>query len=163
VSRISLLEKPMKTPRHAIWTFFYGTIMDPAVMKDFAVTVTDAVPAKLQGFDLVVRPRPNLVRSDRAVVFGALMAVTHDDLTTIYSSLEKDVGIKYIPQAVLADTRDGFVLPALCYVAPQLPDSAPEPAFVRQLAQSVRSMGHPEWYAAHVESFGVPSAEGKGR
>jgi len=155
------MEKPMTTPRHAIWTFFYGTIMDPAVMKDFGVTVTDVVPAQLPGFNLVVRPRPNLVRSDRAVVFGALMAVTHDDLTIIYSGLEKNFGIKYVPQAVLAATRDGFFLPALCYVVPQLRDSAPDPVFVRQLAQSVRSMGHPEWYAAHVESYGLPSAEGE--
>jgi hypothetical protein len=153
----------MTTVRHAIWTFFYGTIMDPTVMKDFGVTVTDAVPAKLPGFDLVVRPRSNLVPSDRAVAFGSLMPVTHDDLTTIYSGLEKNFGLKYVPQAVLATTRDGFVLPALCYVVPHLPDSEPDPAFVRQLAQSVRSVGHPEWYAAHVESFAPPSAEGKDR
>jgi hypothetical protein len=82
--------------------------------------------------------------------------VTHDDLTTIYAGLEKNFGIKYVPQAVLATTRDGFVLPALCYMAPQLPDSAPDPTFVQQLAQCVRSMGHPEWYAAHVESFSAP-------
>ena len=143
----------MTTPTHAIWTFFYGTIMNPAVMKDFGVTVTDVFAAKLPGFDLVIRPRPNLIRSDRAVVFGALMAVTHHDLTTIYSGLEKNFGIKYLPEAVLATTREGFVLPALSYIVPQLPDSAPDSAFVKQLAQCVRSMEHPEWYAAHVESF----------
>jgi hypothetical protein len=146
----------MTTARHAIWAFFYGTIMDPTVMKDFGVTVTDAIPARLPGFDLVVRPRPNLVLSDRAVVFGALMTVTHEDLTTIYSGLEKNFRIKYVPQAVLATTREGFVLPALCYLVPQLPESAPDPAFIKQLAQCVRSMGHPAWYVAHVESFGLP-------
>jgi len=60
--------------------FFYGTIMDPAVMKDFGVSVTEVYPAKLPGFDLVIRPQPNLARSNQAVVFGSLMAVTHDDL-----------------------------------------------------------------------------------
>jgi hypothetical protein len=151
----------MTTPKPAIWVFFYGTIMNPAVMKDFGVTVTDVYPAKLSGFELVVRPRPNLVRSDRGVVFGSLIAVTHDDLTTIYSGLEKNFGIKYLPEAVLATTREGFVLPALCYMVPHLPDSAPDPAFVKQLAQCVRSMGHPEWYAARVESFSAPIATGK--
>src|SRR5580692_6726888 len=146
----------MTTPRPAIWTFFYGTIMDTEVMKDFGVTVTDVYPAKLLGFDIVIRPRPNLVRSDRAVVFGSLIAVTHDDLTTIYSGLERNFGIKYLPEAVLATTRDGFVLSALCYIVPQLPDSAPDASFVEQLAQCVRKMGHPEWYAAHVESFSAP-------
>jgi hypothetical protein len=127
--------------------------MNPLVMRDFGVTVTEVRPANLPGFELVIRPRPNLVRSDRAVVFGSLMAVTHDDLTTIYSGLEKNFGIKYFPEAVLATTRDGFVLPALCYIVRRLPESEPDPAFVKQLAQCVRSMGHPEWYAAHVESF----------
>jgi len=143
----------MTIPRPAIWTFFYGTIMNPEVMKGLGVTATEVCPARLPGFDLVIRPRPNLVRSDRAVVFGSLMAVTHDDLTSIYAGLEKNFGIKYVPEAVLATTRDGFVLPALCYTVPQLPDAAPDPAFVKQLAQCVRSMGHPEWYDAHVESF----------
>jgi|SRR5271168_2116399 len=145
----------MTKSKPKIWTFFYGTIIDPAVMKDFGVSVTDVSPAMLSGFDLVIRPRPNLIPSDRAVVFGSLMAVTHDDLTTIYSALEKNFGIKYAPQAVLATTRGGFALAALCYIAPQMPDSAPDPAFVKQLARSVRSIGHPEWYAAHVESLGV--------
>jgi hypothetical protein len=76
-------------------------------MKGFGVTVSDVSPAKLPGFDLVIRPRPNLIRSDRAVVFGSLMAVTHDDLTTIYSGLEKNFGIRYLPEAVLAMTQDG--------------------------------------------------------
>jgi hypothetical protein len=135
--------------------------MNPVVMKDFGVTVTEASPAKLTGFDLVIRPRPNLVRSERAMVFGALMAVTHDDLATLYSGLEKNFGIKYLPEAVLATTRDGLFRPALCYIVPQLPDSAPDPAFVKQLAECVRAMGHPEWYAAHVESLGAPARGGK--
>ena len=151
----------MAAPRPAIWVFFYGTIMHPDVMKDLGVAVTDVRPAKLAGFDLVIRPRPNLTRSDRGVVFGSLTAVTHDDLTTIYSGLDKSFGIKYFPEAVIATARDGFVLPALCYIVPQLPDSAPDPAFVKQLAQVVRSMGHPEWYAAHVESLSASIATGR--
>jgi hypothetical protein len=143
----------MTTPGSAIWVFFYGTTMNPVVMKDFGVRVTEVSPAKLTGFDLIIRPRPNLVRSDRAVVFGSLMAVTHDDLTTIYSGLEKNFGIKYLPEAVLATTRDGLCRPALCYIVPHMRDSAPDPAFVKQFAQCARTMGHPEWYAAHVESF----------
>ena len=143
------------------WVFFYGTTMKPEAMKGFGVTVTDTYPAKLPGFELVVRPRPNLARSDRAVTFGSLMAVTHDDLATLYSGLEKNFGIRYVPEAVLAVRRDGSVLPALCYSVPQLPDAPPDPAFIKQLAECVRSMGHPEWYAAHVESFSASATTGK--
>jgi hypothetical protein len=81
--------------------------------------------------------------------------VTHADLTTIYSSLEKNFGLKYLPEAVLTSTLDGALRAALCYMAPTMIDAAPDPAFVKQLAQCVRTMGLPDWYAAHVESLGA--------
>ena len=68
-----------------IWVFFYGTIMNPVVMKEFGVISIDVQPAKVYGFDIAVRPRPTLVRSDRCCVFGSIINVAHTDLTTIYS------------------------------------------------------------------------------
>jgi hypothetical protein len=138
-----------------VWVFFYGTIMNPSVMKDFGVTANKVLPAMLTGFDITIRPRPNLVRSERTSVFGSLITVTHEDLITIYSGLEKNFGVKYLPEAVLATTLDGALRPALCYIVPHLPDAAPDPVFIKQLAQCVRTMGHPEWYAAHVEALGA--------
>jgi Gamma-glutamyl cyclotransferase, AIG2-like len=134
--------------------FFYGTIMNPAVMKEFGVTPTDVLPAKVYGFDIAVRPRPTLLRSDRSSVFGSISSVTHEDLTTIYSGLETNFGVIYRPEAVLAVTLDGSLLPAICYIAENMPEAAPDPQFVRQLAQCVRTMGHPEWYATHIEALG---------
>jgi gamma-glutamyl AIG2-like cyclotransferase len=145
----------MNTPQPLVWTFFYGTIMNPAVMKDFGATANEVVPAKLAGFDITIRPRPNLIRSEQTGVFGSLITMTHEDLTTIYSGLEKNFRVRYRPEAVLATTLDGALRPALCYLAPHMSDAPPQPAFVKQLAQCVRTMGLPEWYAAHVESLGV--------
>lgn len=68
-----------------VWAFFYGTIMNPVVMKEFGVISIDVQPAKVYGFDIAVRPRPTLVRSDRCCVFGSIINVAHTDLTTIYS------------------------------------------------------------------------------
>jgi hypothetical protein len=140
-----------------IWVFFYGTIMSPAVMKSFGVIANEALPAKLGGFDITIRPRPNLVRSERSTVFGSLMDLTHEDLNLIYSTLEKNFGITYLPVPVLAWLLDGAMRPALCYLAPQMPDAEPDPAFVRQLAQCVRALGLPEWYASVVEERGSRS------
>jgi hypothetical protein len=151
----------MSAPQPLVWVFFYGTIMNPAVMKDFGVTVGQVAPAKLAGFDITIRPRPNLLRSERASVFGSLVTVTHADLTTIYSSLEKNFGLKYLPEAVLASTFDGTLRPALCYMAPTMIDGAPDPLFLKQLAQCIRTMGLPDWYAEHIESLGADSAGGR--
>jgi hypothetical protein len=137
-----------------IWVFFYGTIMNPLVMKEFGVTVTDVLPAKVNGFDITVAPRPTLIRSDRDSVFGSIMRVSHEDLTTIYSGLEKNFGVIYRPEAVLAVTLDGALRAVLCYIALTMAAAAPHPEFLKQLARCVRTMGHPEWYAAHIEAQG---------
>jgi hypothetical protein len=128
--------------------------MNPVVMKDFGVISTDALPAKVYGFDITVRPRPTLVRSDRSSVFGSVISVTHADLTTIYSGLETNFGVIYRPEAVLAVTLQGAMRPALCYIAEKMSAAPPDPKFLQQLAQCVRTMGHPEWYAAHIEAQG---------
>jgi hypothetical protein len=134
--------------------FFYGTIMNPVVMKTFGVIVTELLPAKVYGFDITVRPRPTLVRSDRSCVFGSVISVTHEDLSTIYSGLERSFGVIYRPEAVVAITLDGSLRPVFCYIAHNMTEAAPQPQFVQQLAQCVRTMGHPEWYAAHIEGQG---------
>jgi Gamma-glutamyl cyclotransferase, AIG2-like len=138
--------------QHQVWAFFYGTIMNPVAMKEFGVTAATVAPAKVAGFDLTIRPRPNVIRCERSAVFGSLMLLTHTDLAGIYSSLDQRFGVKYVPQAVLATMLDGSARPALCYVAPHMADAPPDPAFVKQLAECVRTMGHPEWYASDVES-----------
>ena len=138
-----------------VWVFFYGTIMNPAVMKDFGVIAGQVSPAQLAGFRLTIRPRPNLLRSERSSVFGSLMTVTHENLTSIYSGLEKNFGIKYLPEAVFAATLDGALRPALCYIVPHMLDAPADPSFVKQLAQCVRTMGLPEWYASYVESLAI--------
>jgi Gamma-glutamyl cyclotransferase, AIG2-like len=135
-----------------VWVFFYGTIMSPVVMKDFGVIPTDVLPAKVYGFDITIRPRPTLVRSDRGSVFGSIISVTHQDLTTIYSGLEKQFEVIYRPEAVLAVTRDEAIRPVLCYIAENTTTAPPDPQFLQLLAECVRTMGHPEWYAAHIEA-----------
>jgi Gamma-glutamyl cyclotransferase, AIG2-like len=141
-----------------VWVFFYGTIMNPAVLRDFGVSANTTLPAKLGGYDISIRPRPTLVHSERSCVFGSLVNVTHEDLDTIYLALERNFGLKYRPEAVLATTLDGARRPALCYIASHMPNSPPDPAFIKQLAQCVRTMGLPDWYAEHVEALGASGA-----
>jgi hypothetical protein len=40
----------MTTSQPLVWIFFYGIIMNPALMKDFGATTNEGVPAKLAGF-----------------------------------------------------------------------------------------------------------------
>ena len=70
-----------------------------------------------------------------------------------YRNLDDQFGLKYLPEAVIAESLDGTFRPVLCYIAPEMDDSAPSPEYVKQLASCVRELGLPEWYAAYVESF----------
>jgi hypothetical protein len=37
-----------------------------------------------------------------------------------------------------------------------MPETLPEPQFVKQLAECARTMQLPEWYALHIESLAHP-------
>jgi hypothetical protein len=136
-----------------VWVFFYGTIMEPTELKKFGVTPARVVPAKLNGYELSVRPRPNIAPADRACAFGSLMSVRHDDLTTLYTALETRFGARYRSAPVLVESLDGMLKPALCYIADDMAEAPAEAEFINQLVRCVRTMGFPEWYAEHVQSF----------
>jgi hypothetical protein len=135
--------------------FFYGTFMDSKVLAAHGINSPEVVPARLNGYELSIRPRVNLSRVDRSCVYGSIASATHNEIGILYDHLEKVFGLRYLPEAVLAEALDGTLRPVLCYIAPQMDDHVPEPDFIKQLAECVRGLGLPEWYALYVESFGV--------
>lgn len=143
------MRSEMRLPR----VFFYGLFMEVHVLAEHGVIASESVPARVSGFELTIRPRVNLAPADRSCAYGGLVAVAHKDLARIYTALEERFGVTYLPEAVLAETLDGALRPALCYVAPNMKAGPADPAFVGQLASCVRRMALPEWYAIHVESF----------
>jgi Gamma-glutamyl cyclotransferase, AIG2-like len=137
-----------------VWVFFYGTFMHPDVLAEFGVAPAAVVPARLGGFELSIRPRVNLERAERSCVYGALASVTHEEIARLYEHIEQSFGLKYFPEPLLVEALDGACRPALCYIARHMEEAPAEQGYVEQLAGCVRSLGLPEWYAAHVESFG---------
>ena len=142
-----------------VWVFFYGTFMSAGVLIEHGITPGHIIPARLNGFELSIRPRVNLMRSERSCVYGAMTEVTHD-LARLYSDLEAHFGLKYLPEPVLIEAFDGTVRPVLCYIAPHMDDAPAMSDYVGQLAEAVRAAGLPEWYSEFVESFG-PEKSGK--
>ena len=147
------------TPKR-VWVFFYGTVMHPGVLRDeFGVVPAEVAPARLAGFELRLRPRANLLRAERSYAYGALAAITHEEIAALYARIEESFGIRYLPEPVLAEALDGTYRPALCYIAPYMDDAPAAQGYVKQLAGCVRALGLPEWYAGHVESFGAGRAD----
>ena len=140
--------------------FFYGTFMTAGVLAEHGIYSPRITPAKLTGYELSIRPRVNLARSECASVYGSVAALTPNEISRLYQELEIKFGLKYLPEPVIVETLDGVFLPALCYIAPHMDDSAPAPEYVRQLAACVRELGLPERYALHVESFATERTSG---
>lgn len=142
-----------------VHVFFYGTFMLAEVLAKHGVTAGPVIPARVTGFELSIRPRVNLIRKSDAWAFGSVVAVSHEDLNVLYGDLAERLGLTYRPETVVAITETGALLPALCYIAPAMSAAAADPSYVAQLADCVRSLGHPEWYARHVESFSSAEPE----
>ncbi|HXD30521.1 MAG TPA: gamma-glutamylcyclotransferase family protein [Pyrinomonadaceae bacterium] len=136
------------------WIFFYGTFMDPAILRSQGIDCDEVIPARVTGYELRLRPRGNLVASERGVVYGSIAKISHDEIAKLYRNLDERFGLKYLPEAVLAETLDGALRPALCYIVPNMKDGAAEPQYIDQMIAAVKAIGLPDWYADQVKSLG---------
>ncbi|MCU1265867.1 MAG: hypothetical protein JWM21_2185 [Acidobacteria bacterium] len=145
--------QPDTVKENRVWIFFYGTYMDPSVLTANDINSPEVIPARISGYQLCIRPRVNLIPTERSFVYGSIAKLTHDEISKLYGGLEQRFNLKYLPEAVLAQTLDGNLRPALCYIAPHMEESLPSSEYVRQMAAAVRAIGLPEWYATQVESL----------
>ena len=136
-----------------IWTFFYGSYMNFDVLKEVDFIPAQWEAARLSGFDIIIQPRANLIRSDRHCVYGVVAAATPHELARLYAHAQDVLGEVYLPEAVMVETMEGKWRPVLCYICP---DMHPRPAandYVDRIVKPARALGFPDWYVARIESF----------
>jgi cation transport regulator ChaC len=137
-----------------VWVFFYGSYMNFDVLAEVGLKPRAWETASLPGFDIVIGPRANLVRAERAVVWGVNATATHAELDRLYSAHAKALlGETYLPEAVLTHTASGAVRPAMTYICPHMEPRPADPAYVERIAAPARQNGFPAWYVARIESF----------
>ena len=137
----------------SVWTFFYGSYINLAVLKEVNLVPEQYEVAQLPGFDIRIQPLANLVRSDQHSVHGIVAKATHDELGRLYQHAEHVLGGVYLPEAVLTETNDGKLRPALCYIAPSI---EPQPAtneYLDRIVAPAKEYGFPAWYIERLESF----------
>ena len=139
----------MAEPRVSV--FFYGSYMNRAVLREAGFEPDRFEVGRLDGFDIRIAPRANLVPSDRHCIYGVLAEATHAELGRLYAHARDVLGETYLPQAVLIQTREGAWRPALCYIAPAMAPGPPDPAYVARIVSPARELGFPEWYIARLE------------
>src|SRR5262245_66561661 len=140
-------------PEAKVWVFFYGSYMNRGVLREVELIPSAWEPASLLDFDILIAPRANLVTAPGRTVYGVLATATHTELERLYSHARDVLGETYLPEAVLAQTRDGAWRPALCYIAPSMTAHPADPAYVDRILEAARELGFPASYLARLESF----------
>jgi cation transport regulator ChaC len=136
-----------------VWVFFYGSYMNFDVLKEVNYFPERWEVAKLSGFDIVIQPRANLVRSGRHCVYGIIATATHQELNRLYAHAKDVLGEVYLPEAVLIETVDGKWRPALCYICPAMESRPAANDYVDRIVKPAREFGFPAWYVDRLESF----------
>jgi hypothetical protein len=141
----------MRAPKVSV--FFYGSYMNMEVLREADYFPQEYEVARLYGYDIEIRPRANLVRSDRALVYGILTTGTPDELERLYAHAKTVLGETYLPEAVLVETLDGKCKPALCYIAHEMTEEPPANDYVDRILKPARELAFPGWYIERLESF----------
>jgi hypothetical protein len=133
--------------------FFYGSYMNPKVLAEAGLAPERFDVARLDGYDIRIAPRANLVRAPGCSVYGLLTQATHDELARLYAHAKDVLGETYLPYPVVVHTPEAQV-PALCYIATAMAARAPDPAYVDRIVAPAREHGFPDWYIERLLSRG---------
>lgn len=136
-----------------VWVFFYGSYMNFDVLREVDIVPARWEVAAISGFDITIRPRANLIRSQKHRVYGIVTSASHAELGRLYAHAKDVLGETYLPEAVLAEGLDGRWRPVLCYIAPAM---EPRPAagdYLDRIVKPARQFGFPDWYIERLESF----------
>ena len=60
-----------------VWVFFYGSYINFKVLKDIGFEPYVYEVARLDGFDIEIKPIVNLFPSNKACVYGIVTQATH--------------------------------------------------------------------------------------
>jgi len=139
-----------------VWVFFYGSYINPDVLKEVDLVPEHWEVARLAGFDLIIAPRANILRDPAQVVWGILATATHTELARLYLDHAKGIlGEVYLPEAIMATDEHGRLRPAMTYISPAMESRPAEHAYVERIARPAEQFGFPDWYVAKIRSFSL--------
>jgi len=138
---------------HKVFTFFYGSYLNPEVLKEVNIFLDKWEVAKLPGFDIIIKPYANLIKSSRDSVYGILTQLTHMELKRLYSHAENVFHELYEPEAVLIQTADDKWVTALCYICHNMNENNADKNYIDRIIQPAKEYGFPAWYLEKLASF----------
>lgn len=107
--------------------------------------------AKLNGHDIAFDSHANVFRADEHAICAILVYPTHDELNKLYS--RDGVGV-FLPEAVMVETNDNRLVPAMCYMPPARGTAPADLAYVARMIDAGKTHGFPDWYLRRLEQIG---------
>ena len=104
--------------------------------------------AYVDGYALRIGRRATLVPTPGARVYGMVYALTHAELDKLYTAPGLEL---YRPEAVLARTLEGEILPALCYNLREAP--GPDEANAEYAARLREALGRLDFPPEYIASI----------
>lgn len=135
-----------------VWTFYYGSFVNPRVLNKAGVFPTDAQSGRLDGWDIVIEPRATLKPSDRCCVYGILAKVNHADLDKLYAKDWFGFGA-YLPEAVNVAVGNNMLVPAMCYIAWEMEGGKATTEYIDKIIEIAIKYEFPQWYVDKVKAF----------
>jgi len=122
--------------------------MDRRMLEAKGIRPTDIRIAAVPGYRLRIGARAALVPDPAAEVHGVLMKLSHGELDQLYA----EAGVQaYRPEPVLAVTRDGASVAALCYNLPEPPAASERNVeYAAKLRALAAHIGLPSEYIASI-------------
>ena len=139
-----------------IAAFFYGSFIRRDVMALGGFYPQQVEVAKLNGYDIAFDPHANIFRSDQHAICGVLLYPTHEELNKLYA--RDGVGV-FLPEAVLVETSDHKLVPAMCYMPPERGSKSADLAYVGKLIDAAINHGFPAWYLSRLQSLCVQQTQ----
>ena len=128
--------------------FFYGLFMDVDVLRESKVAPGNPRRAYVADFALRIGQRATLLPAAGARAYGMLIALTHRELERLYTAPGLE---QYRPEAVLAQTLGGTLVPALCYNLREAPAAHERnPDYATRLQGVLSKLNFPPEYIAAV-------------
>lgn len=127
--------------------FFYGSYMDPDVLRKFGARPNDPVRASLPGWRLTFTPHANLVRSDSQTAEGVVYQLPHDQIEQLYGPDGYVTTYKPVPVLVEIGGRKAV---AMTFVE-MAKEGAPDGAYLESFLGICARMGLPERYLEQVK------------
>lgn len=135
-----------------VWTFFYGSFMNPDVLAEADVHPIGQQMARLDDWELKIAPRATLIPTQGSCVYGILAQLTHSEIDRLYAKDWFGFGT-YLPEAVMVTNAVGHPSAAMCYVAWQIEGGKPTPEYIGKMVTVAREYSFPEDYLRHIQSF----------